>query len=171
MCTMLNVGWPALLVESSFLLNMNLSNELFGNVLSVLQSLAWAAGCLTLPMPCDAFLTMLAKAVLPLHVIAALNDTPLTLSACSLVLLECKNLAQPPGLSARNLACLHALVAKVCGVGDSCRTLIAFLLPTVPLLPSAPAILWALHSASMEQPKLTCRISGHHQGNKQHAHC
>ena len=168
---MLNVGWPALLMALSFLLNTNLSDALFGDVLGALQSLTRAAGCLVLPMPHDAFLTALAKAVLPLRVIAVLNDTPLTLSAHSLVLLECKNLAQPPGLSTCNLACLHALVAKVCGVGDSCRMLIAFLLPTIPLLPLASAILWALCPASMEQPKLTCRISSHHQGNKQHAHC
>jgi hypothetical protein len=65
MYEILNAGWPALLATISFLLNMNLSNPLFGDLLSILQALAWAAECLTLPMPYNAFLTTLAKATLP----------------------------------------------------------------------------------------------------------
>ena len=118
-CAMLNAGWPALLAALSFLLNTNLSDALFGDVLGALQSLARAAGCLALPTPRDAFLTALAKAALPPRVVAALDDTPPTPSARSPVSLEGLTLGlagaagphQPPGLSARNLACLRALVA------------------------------------------------------------
>ncbi|KAF8267460.1 hypothetical protein EI94DRAFT_1730637 [Lactarius quietus] len=118
-CAMLNAGWPALLAALSFLLGTNLSDALFGDVLGALQSLARAAGCLALPTPRDAFLTALAKAALPPRVVAALDDTPPTPSARSPVSLEGLTLGlaggagppQPPGLSARNLACLRALVA------------------------------------------------------------
>ena len=118
-CAMLNAGWPALLAALSFLLNTNLSDALFGDVLGALQSLSRAAGCLALPTPRDAFLTALAKAALPSRVVAALDDTPPTPSARSPVSLEGLTLGlaggtgppQPPGLSTRNLACLRALVA------------------------------------------------------------
>ncbi|KAH9018228.1 hypothetical protein EDB83DRAFT_2528502 [Lactarius deliciosus] len=97
----------------------NLSDELFGDVLGALQALARAAGCLVLPTPRDAFLTALAKAALPPRVVAALDDIPQTPSTRSPVSLEGLTLGlagaggppQPPGLSARNLACLCALVA------------------------------------------------------------
>ncbi|KAH9013194.1 hypothetical protein EDB84DRAFT_1533406 [Lactarius hengduanensis] len=118
-CAMLNAGWPALLAALSFLLNTNLSDALFGDVLGALQALARAAGCLALPTPRDAFLTALAKAALPPRVVAALDDIPQTPSTRSPVSLEGLTLGlagaggppQPPGLSARNLACLRALVA------------------------------------------------------------
>ncbi|KAH9049809.1 hypothetical protein EDB83DRAFT_2553433 [Lactarius deliciosus] len=97
----------------------NLSDALFGDVLGALQALARAAGCLVLPTPRDAFLTALAKAALPPRVVAALDDIPQTPSTRSPVSLEGLTLGlagaggppQPPGLSARNLACLCALVA------------------------------------------------------------
>ncbi|KAI9435094.1 hypothetical protein H4582DRAFT_1817945 [Lactarius indigo] len=118
-CAMLNAGWPALLASLSFLLSTNLSDALFGDVLGALQALARAAGCLALPTPRDAFLTSLAKAALPPRVVAALDDIPPTPTARSPVSLEGLTLGlagaggppQPPGLSARNLACLRALVA------------------------------------------------------------
>ncbi|KAH9169937.1 hypothetical protein EDB89DRAFT_1853941 [Lactarius sanguifluus] len=118
-CAMLNAGWPALLAALSFLLNTNLSDALFGDVLGALQALARAAGCLALPTPRDAFLTALAKAALPPRVVAALDDIPQTPSTRSPVSLEGLTLGlagaggppQPPGLSTRNLACLRALVA------------------------------------------------------------
>ncbi len=64
-------------------------------------------------------LTALAKAALPSRVVAALDETPQTPSTRSPVSLEGLTLGlagssgppQPPGLSARNLACLRALVA------------------------------------------------------------
>jgi len=69
-------GWPTLLAALSFFLTTNLSDPLFGNVLGVLQVLACTVGCLALPMPRNTFLTVLAKATLPPHVITAL-DKPL----------------------------------------------------------------------------------------------
>jgi hypothetical protein len=73
----LNAGWPALLLAAlSFLLNMNLSDSLFGVVLGTLQSLTCATGCLTLPTPRGAFFTALIKAALPPHVVAALDEPP-----------------------------------------------------------------------------------------------
>ncbi|KAI0300723.1 hypothetical protein B0F90DRAFT_1722805 [Multifurca ochricompacta] len=87
-------------------------------------ALARAAGSLALPTPRDAFLTALAKAALPPRVVAALDESPQTpthLHARSPVTLEGLTLGlagatssstpQAPGLSARNLACLRALVA------------------------------------------------------------
>ena len=64
-------GWPALLTALSFLLTTNLSDSIFGDILGALQTLARTAGYFTLPTPRDAFLTALAKAALPPHVIAA----------------------------------------------------------------------------------------------------
>jgi len=73
---MLDAGWPALLAALSFLLNMNLSDSLFGDVLGALQSLTAAAGCLTMPTPCGAFFIAFIKAALPPHVVAALDESP-----------------------------------------------------------------------------------------------
>jgi hypothetical protein len=116
---MLNAGWPAMLAALSFLLNTNLSDPLFGDVLGALQALARASGCLGLPTPRDAFLTALAKAALPPRVVAAFDEPPQTPTPRSPVSLEGLTLGlagasvppQPPGLSTRNLACLRALVA------------------------------------------------------------
>jgi hypothetical protein len=75
--TMLNAGWPALLLSVlSFLLNMNLSDSLFGDMLGTLQSLTHAARCLTLPTPHGMFFTALVKATLHLHIIVVLNEPP-----------------------------------------------------------------------------------------------
>jgi hypothetical protein len=73
---MLDTGWPVLLAMLSFLLNMNLSDSLFGDVLGALQSLTTAARCLTMPMPCGAFFIAFIKAALPPHVVAALDESP-----------------------------------------------------------------------------------------------
>jgi hypothetical protein len=62
---MLNTGQPTLLIALFFLLTINLSDLIFGNVLGTLQMLTPAAGCLALPTSHDAFLTTLAKAALP----------------------------------------------------------------------------------------------------------
>ena len=67
-------GWPMLLVALSFLLTMNLSDSIFGDILGALQMLACTAGYFALPTPHDAFLTTLAKAALPPHVITVLNE-------------------------------------------------------------------------------------------------
>ncbi len=156
-CAMLNAGWPALLAALSFLLNTNLSDALFGDVLGALQSLARAAGCLALPTPRDAFLTALAKAALPPRVVAALDDIPPTSTARSPVSLEGLTLGlagaggppQPPGLSARNLACLRALVAAA-----------LFLAGT--LGPSWFAVLEALQNADyVLTTRGTSPVSGH----------
>jgi hypothetical protein len=116
---MLNAGWPALLAALSFLLNTNLSDPLFGDLLGALQALARAAGCLALPTPRDAFLTALAKAALPPRVVAALDEpsqtptprSPVSFEGLTLGLAGAGGPPQPPGLSTRNLACLRALVA------------------------------------------------------------
>jgi hypothetical protein len=80
--TMLNIGWlTPLLSALSFLLNMNLSDSLFRDVLSTLQSLTCATRCLTLPTPHGAFFTALVKAMLPLHIVAVLNELPDTNNA------------------------------------------------------------------------------------------
>jgi hypothetical protein len=60
----------------SFLLNMNLSDSLFRDVLGILQSLTHATRCLTLPMSHGAFFTTLVKAALPLHIVVALDEPP-----------------------------------------------------------------------------------------------
>ncbi|KAF8260132.1 hypothetical protein EI94DRAFT_1749458 [Lactarius quietus] len=91
-CAMLNAG-------SILPARYEPSDALFGDVLGALQSLARAAGCLALPTPRDAFLTALAKAALPPRV------------GLTLGLAGGASPPQPPGLSARNLACLRALVA------------------------------------------------------------
>ena len=112
------VGWPALLVALSFLLTMNLSDSIFSDVLGMLQTLAYATGYFTLPTPHDVFLTALAKATLPPHVVATLNELQQSSSVlCSPVSLEGLMLSlaegggggttsQPPGLSPHNLVCL-----------------------------------------------------------------
>jgi hypothetical protein len=75
--TMLNTGWPTpLLSVLSFLLNMNLSDSLFRDMLSTLQLLTCAVRCLTLPMPHGTFFTTLVKAALPLHIIVVLDELP-----------------------------------------------------------------------------------------------
>jgi hypothetical protein len=73
---MLNAGWPALFASLSFL-TTNLSNSI-RCVLGTLQTLARAAG---LPTSRDMFLTVLSKAALPPHVVAALDEPQQALSA------------------------------------------------------------------------------------------
>lgn len=113
---MVSAGWPALLAALSFLLSTNLSDDLFGDVLSAHQALTNVAGMLALPTPRDAFLTSLAKAAIPARVVSSLESyiepsTPRTAASFS------ENLgltgpAQSPGLSERNMACLKVLVAS-----------------------------------------------------------
>jgi hypothetical protein len=131
-CTMLNAGWPVLLATLSFLMTTNLSDVLFSEVLGTLQVLACTAGCLALPTLHDVFLTALAKAALPLHIIPALDKLPTlqgSTGPCSPVSLEGLTLglagggsggragtggagsARSVGLSLHNLACLHTLVS------------------------------------------------------------
>ena len=59
-------GWPARTRRFPFL-TKNLFDPIFGDVLGTLQTLARAAGCLTLPTPRDAFLTALTKPAFPLR--------------------------------------------------------------------------------------------------------
>ena len=71
---MLNAGRPALLVAFSFPLITKISDLIFGDVLGALQTFPRAAGCLTLPIPREMFLTALAKAALPPRVVAAPDE-------------------------------------------------------------------------------------------------
>jgi hypothetical protein len=75
-CAMLDAGWPMLLAVLSFLLNMNLSDSLFGDVLGALQLLTTVTGCLTMPTPCGVFFIAFIKAALPPHVVAVLDESP-----------------------------------------------------------------------------------------------
>ena len=64
---MLDADRPGPLALSSLLkpFTTNLSDPLFGDILGVLQALARATGCLTLPTPRDSVLNALARAALP----------------------------------------------------------------------------------------------------------
>ena len=112
---MLNIG------SLSFLLTTNLSDFIFFDVLSALQTLACPAGCLTPPTPRDAFLTSLPKAALLPRVVAALDEpqqassilrSPVSLKGLTLGLVGGgrRSRTTDPGLSARNLTCLRAFV-------------------------------------------------------------
>jgi hypothetical protein len=127
---MLYTGWPALYETLFFLLNTNLSDSIFGDILGMLQTLARATGCLALPIPRDA-LTTLAKSSLPPRIVATLNELQQGSYALrSPVSLEGLMLGpaggdgggtapQPPGLSPRNLACLWALVVATLFSGQN----------------------------------------------------
>jgi hypothetical protein len=128
---MLNAGWPAGLAALSFLLTTNLSDPLFGDVLGALQALARAAGFLALPTPHDAFLTALAKAARPPHIVAARDEPPQAQPTALPCLAQGEGLThglpgrggggaqpQPPGLNPRNLACTRALAATALSLAD-----------------------------------------------------
>ena len=107
---MLNAGWPMPLVALFFLLTMNLSDSIFSDVLGVLQTLAQAAGYLTLPTPCDTFLTALVKVALLPCIIATLNELQQVLSAlCSSISLEGLTLGLAGGFGPPEVA-LHVNV-------------------------------------------------------------
>jgi len=129
---MLDASWPALLAALCFLLTTKLSAPLFGDVVGALQALARAAGYLALRTPCDAFLTALAKATFPPRIVAALDEPPQAQKAppCRFIEDFTLGLAGSSGgsgsggsaeLSARNLACLHELVAAAMFLAGSRR--------------------------------------------------
>ncbi|BGP52111.1 Endocytosis and vacuole integrity protein [Rhodotorula kratochvilovae] len=127
--------WPAFLASLSFFIATALSDDLFADVVASLQSFTTVLGVLDLETPREAFLTSLCKFAMPPQVVSHLataQDHPSSLShhhagkpssaaaavlsagAESLALLAgspSAGAALPVGLSARNLACLRALIA------------------------------------------------------------
>jgi hypothetical protein len=119
---MLNAGWPAGLAALSFFLTTNLSDPLFGDVIGALQALPRAAGFLALPTPHDAFLTSLAKAAHPPHIVAARDEPPQAQPTAPPCLARGthtrprrgwrrRRTATTAGAQPRNLACARALFA------------------------------------------------------------
>ncbi|KJX96996.1 endosomal peripheral membrane protein [Zymoseptoria brevis] len=63
--------WPAVLATSSTFLNAALDEQYFRNLIKAYQRFAQVAGLLRLDTPRDAFMTTLAKAAVPPHVLNA----------------------------------------------------------------------------------------------------
>ncbi|KAF8198188.1 hypothetical protein K438DRAFT_1823993 [Mycena galopus ATCC 62051] len=112
-------GWPALLAALSFIIATNLSDDLFVEVLASYQAMTNVAGMLGLTTPRDAFFTSLSKFAVPTRVVSSLDhsygaeaQTPRTAASLSENLGFSTAVAQLPGLSERNLACLKVLVAS-----------------------------------------------------------
>ncbi|GAA5936680.1 hypothetical protein JCM1841_000223 [Sporobolomyces salmonicolor] len=128
---MAETSWPALLASLSFFIATALSDDLFTDVVSALQSFTSVCGVLNLSTPREAFLTSLCKFAMPPAVVSyiASQDAPVskpssssaaaTASAVLSAGVESLGLggalgassALPVGLSSRNLACLRALLA------------------------------------------------------------
>ncbi|KAG2035480.1 hypothetical protein BDR03DRAFT_1001030 [Suillus americanus] len=114
--SMVENGWSALLAALSFIISINLSDELFIDVLSSFQALMNATGMLALSTPRDALFNSLSKFAIPSRVVSNLESyveppTPRTSTSFT------DNLGltapiQAPGLSERNLACLQVLVSS-----------------------------------------------------------
>ncbi|GAA5943397.1 Mon2p [Sporobolomyces koalae] len=125
--------WPALLASLSFFISTSLSDDLFTDVVSALQSFTCVCGVLNLSTPREAFLTSLCKFAIPptvvSHIVAqdsvqsSTKPTPassaaatatavLSAGAESLGLTSSSTTGSlPVGLSSRNLACLRAVLA------------------------------------------------------------
>jgi hypothetical protein len=107
--------WPALLAALSFIINTNLSDDLFVDVSNSFQAMTNVSGMLGLTTPRDAFFTSLSKFAVPQRVVSGLdsfNELQSPRSATTIT----DNLgltapAQAPGLSERNLACLKILIS------------------------------------------------------------
>ncbi|GAA6033445.1 hypothetical protein JCM8097_001397 [Rhodosporidiobolus ruineniae] len=133
---MAETSWPALLASLSFFIATALSDDLFADVVASLQNFTSVLGVLNLETPREAFLTSLCKFAMPPSVVsyltsqehhssarptaaggasaaAAAATAVLSAGAESLALLAGAggSTALPIGLSARNLACLRALIA------------------------------------------------------------
>jgi hypothetical protein len=126
---MIEAGWPALLASLSFLMNTNLSDELFGDVLAALQALTNVSGVLGAQTSRDAFLTSLSKLAIPSRVLTKLDSwvdpsTPRATSGMGVVdgiaaLANAAMPAQGPALSDRNIACLKVLIYSASYLGGS----------------------------------------------------
>jgi hypothetical protein len=68
--------WPAVLATSSTFLNAALDEQYFRNLIKAYQRFAQVAGLLRLDTPRDAFMTTLAKAAVPPHVLNAAAAEP-----------------------------------------------------------------------------------------------
>jgi hypothetical protein len=126
---MIEAGWPALLASLSFLVNTNLSDELFGDVLAALHALTNVSGVLGAQTSRDAFLTSLSKLAIPSRVLTKLDSwidpsTPRATSGMGVVdgiaaLANAAMPAQGPALSDRNIACLKVLIYSASYLGGS----------------------------------------------------
>lgn len=131
---MAETSWPALLASLSFFIATSLSDDLFTDVVSALQSFTCVCGVLNLSTPREAFLTSLCKFAIPPSVVshivaqdslhhhqnrssnstssaAATATAVLSAGAESLGLTSSSATSNPVGLSSRNLACLKALLS------------------------------------------------------------
>ncbi|GAA5902486.1 Mon2p [Sporobolomyces salmoneus] len=127
---MAETSWPALLASLSFFIATSLSDDLFTDVVSSLQSFTCVCGVLNLSTPREAFLTSLCKFAIPPSVVshiasqdsipskstqtssaAATATAVLSAGAESLGLTSASSNPLPVGLSSRNLACLTALLS------------------------------------------------------------
>ncbi|GAA5873054.1 hypothetical protein JCM1840_007309 [Sporobolomyces johnsonii] len=128
---MAETSWPALLAALSFFIATALSDDLFTDVVSALQSFTSVCGVLNLSTPREAFLTSLCKFAMPPAVVShiASQDAPLSKSSTSSAAATASAVlsagveslglggalgassALPVGLSSRNLACLRALLS------------------------------------------------------------
>ena len=130
--SMMEMAWPATLAALSFFIATNLSDDLFVEVLTGLQSMANVAGVVGLTTPRDAFLTCLSKFAIPSGVVSALDSTtspeiPMSPRSPSVLSAATENLGLTalansvggggvavnvsPSLSERNMACLKVLIS------------------------------------------------------------
>ena len=122
---MAETAWPALLASFSFLIATALDDDLFADVVAALQNFTSVGGVLGLATPREAFLTSLCKFAIPPAVVsylAAAQEGPAKATTAASVItagvdalglsgLTGAGAAHPVGLSARNLACLKALLS------------------------------------------------------------
>ncbi|GAA5982187.1 hypothetical protein JCM5350_003486 [Sporobolomyces pararoseus] len=126
---MAETSWPALLASLSFFIATSLSDDLFTDIVSALQSFTCVCGVLNLSTPREAFLTSLCKFAIPPSVVshiasqdsihqskptsssAAATATAVLSAGAESLGLTSSSTSLPVGLSSRNLACLKALLA------------------------------------------------------------
>lgn len=119
---MAETSWPALLASLSYFIAAALDDDLFVDVVAALQSFTTVCGIVGLDTPREAFLTSLCKFAVPPSVvahIAALDTSGSTAKSATSVLsagvdslgLGLGATTLPVGLSARNYACLKALIS------------------------------------------------------------
>ncbi|GMK54425.1 hypothetical protein CspeluHIS016_0110110 [Cutaneotrichosporon spelunceum] len=111
-------AWPALLAALSYCIATDLSDSIFVEVLTALQDFTVACGRLGLSTPRDTFLNTLAKCAAPPPVVSAMQQylesgssgKGSTADSLGLIALT-GQVAGPPSLSERNLACLRSLIS------------------------------------------------------------
>ncbi|BEJ02954.1 hypothetical protein CcaverHIS641_0101290 [Cutaneotrichosporon cavernicola] len=116
--SMAESAWPALLAALSYCIATDLSDGIFSGVLTALQDFTVACGRLGLFTPRDAFLNTLAKYAAPAPVVSAMQQylesgssgKGSTAESLGLTALT-GQVAGPPSLSERNLACLRSLIS------------------------------------------------------------